>query len=32
VPRASIDAEIGRCDETELAAVDGALRRWMELD
>jgi mRNA interferase MazF len=32
VPRASIDAEIGRCDETELGAVDGALRRWMELD
>jgi mRNA interferase MazF len=32
VPRASIDTEIGRCDETELGAVDGALRRWMELD
>jgi mRNA interferase MazF len=32
VPRASVDAEIGRCDETELDAVDGALRRWLELD
>jgi len=31
VPRASIDAEIGRCDETELDAVDDGLRRWMGL-
>jgi mRNA interferase MazF len=31
VPRSSIDAEIGRCDEGELEAADDALRRWLSL-
>jgi len=31
VPRAAIDAEIGRCNEGELEAADGALRRWLGL-
>lgn len=29
VPRASIRAEIGRCDAGELAALDDGLRRWL---
>ncbi len=31
VPRSAIDAEIGRCDDSELEAADGALRRWLGL-
>jgi len=31
VPRAAIDAEIDRCNEGELEAADGALRRWLGL-
>jgi mRNA-degrading endonuclease toxin of MazEF toxin-antitoxin module len=32
VPRASITAEIGRCEESELGIIDEALRRWLSLD
>lgn len=32
VPRASIDAEIGRCDAKETEDVEDALRRWLALD
>ena len=31
VPRTTIDAEIGRCNDGELEAADGALRRWLGL-
>ena len=31
VPRDSVDALIGRCDDAELDAVDAALRRWLAL-
>jgi mRNA interferase MazF len=31
VPRGAISGEIGTCDETELAAVEGGLRRWLDL-
>jgi len=31
VPRSAIDGEIGRCDDGELEAADGALRRWLGL-
>ena len=31
VPRSAIDGEIGRCDNGELEAADGALRRWLGL-
>ena len=29
VPRSAIAAEIGRCDDSELEAAEGALRRWL---
>jgi len=32
VPRAAISGEIGECDATELEAVDGGLRRWLDLE
>jgi mRNA interferase MazF len=32
VPRGAIEREIGRCGETELAATDAGLRRWLALD
>ena len=32
VPRTTIDGEIGHCDETEMAATEEALRRWLALD
>lgn len=32
VPRASLGAALGRCEESELRAVDDALRRWLALD
>jgi mRNA interferase MazF len=31
VPRAAITEEIGECDGRELEAVDGGLRRWLDL-
>jgi mRNA interferase MazF len=31
VPRASIAKTIGRCETTELATVDDALRRWLTI-
>lgn len=31
VPRTSIAAEIGRCDDGELETADSALRRWLGL-
>ena len=31
VPRAAIVREIGRCDSDQLAAVDDALRLWLNL-
>lgn len=31
VPRASIRQEIGECDDLEIDAVDGCLRRWLGL-
>ena len=32
VPRSAIAAEIGGCDDGELEAAEGALRRWLGLD
>jgi mRNA interferase MazF len=32
VPRSSITAEIGRCERSELAVTEDALRRWLEMD
>jgi hypothetical protein len=32
VPRTSIGAEIGRCDPTELDAVEEALRLWLGME
>ncbi len=32
VPRATIRAEIGQCEASELEAVADGLRRWLELD
>jgi len=32
VPRATISAEIGQCEASELDAVADGLRRWLELD
>jgi len=32
VPRTSVGAEIGRCDPTELEAVEEALRLWLGLE
>lgn len=32
VPRATISAEIGQCEASELEAVADGLRRWLELD
>ncbi len=29
VPRSSVRSEIGECDESEIEAVDVALRRWL---
>lgn len=29
VPRSAITGEIGRCNDGELEAVEGALRRWL---
>lgn len=31
VPRSAIADEIGRCEEAEMEAAEGALRRWLEL-
>ena len=31
VPRSAITDQLGRCDETELATADDALRRWLAL-
>jgi mRNA interferase MazF len=31
VPRGSISSEIGTCDDAELEAVEGGLRRWLDL-
>lgn len=31
VPRASVTETIGRCEETELTIVAGALRTWLDL-
>jgi mRNA interferase MazF len=32
VPRSTISAEIGHCNESELAATEDALRLWLGLD
>ena len=32
VPRASLGAEIGRCDPSELEAVEQALRLWLGME
>jgi mRNA interferase MazF len=32
VPRSAVTAEIGRCEDTELAATEDALRGWLALD
>ncbi len=32
VPRSSITAQIGHCEESELTITDDALRRWLGLD
>lgn len=31
VPRGAISSEIGTCDDAELEAVEGGLRRWLDL-
>lgn len=31
VPRGAISSEIGACDDAELEAVEGGLRRWLDL-
>ncbi len=31
VPRGAVRGEIGECDADELEAVDGSLRRWLQL-
>lgn len=32
VPRTSVSTEIGRCDPTELEAVEEALRLWLGME
>ena len=32
VPRSAVADAVGRCDEQEIIAVEGALRHWLALD